>query len=188
MISIYWIFFASSRFLYSQTFQKFNFNFLLLKIFIKNQNCSNENVTLAICKKKNVVFLNQFIQWIQIFEIHARMQKKFFEILMHLMRIKNLNLWMIHDFERIIKILTIINVFKIFEFVIFERSFSIIVYLNWLWKLNSQKQKCFILIMKFIFSKIVNAIINWSLMWNEEIHVCERLLHNHNVKHKMIVE
>ena len=40
MISIYWIFLASSRFLYSQTFQKFNFSLVLLKYSIENQNCS----------------------------------------------------------------------------------------------------------------------------------------------------
>ena len=58
------------------------------------------------------------------------MQNFFFKILMHSMRIKNLNLWIIHDFEKIIKILTIVNVFKIFKLVIFEKDFLVIVYLN----------------------------------------------------------
>ena len=98
------------------------------------------------------------------------------------MHIKNLNLWIIHDFKKIIKILTIVNIFTIFELVIFEKNSSIIVYLDWLQKLSLQKQKNFILMMKFIFSKIVNALINQSLMWEKKIHVCKQLFCNHNFK------
>ena len=62
------------------------------------------------------------------FDANVRMQKKIYEILMHLIRINQLNFLLLQNFAKIIKILIIDNVFRISEIVIIENF--VVVYIK----------------------------------------------------------
>ena len=54
------------------------------------------------------------------FDANVQMQKKFYEISMHLIRINQLNFLLFHNFAKTIEILIVNNVFRISEIVTIE--------------------------------------------------------------------
>lgn len=75
------------------------------------------------------------------------------------------------------------NVSCISEFKVEKNALSTNFYIKWLKKLISLKfQRTFTLILRFTFLKAINVVINRFLIWEEQVHVCERLFRNKNVK------
>ena len=74
MILIYWILLASSRFLYSQTFQRFNFNFVFLKISLENQN-RNILKILKMFVTKARIFTSSIIDLNVVTHIEMKIEK-----------------------------------------------------------------------------------------------------------------
>ena len=62
------------------------------------------------------------------FEANVRMQKKIYEILMHSVRINQLNFLLFQNFAKAIKILIVDNVFRISEIVTVENF--VVVYMK----------------------------------------------------------
>ena len=127
----------------------------------------NENVFFFDSLKKNVIFFSRFIQWIKMFDANVRMQKKIYEILMHSIRINQLNFLLFQNFAKTIKILIVDNIFRISKIVTVENF--VVVYMKWLKKLISLKiTKWFTINLKFTFSKTINAVIIKFLIWKKK--------------------
>ncbi len=137
----------------------------------------SENVKLFVDKKKNAVFLRRFFSWIKMFDFDARVQTKTHEVQMHSIRIKNVNLKNSKDNFQTIEILITTNAIRISKLITNE-----IVYMRWIKKIRFEKSEQISVMLKFIFFETVNAIIRRSLVWDDETHICERLIRNCKIK------
>ena len=110
------------------------------------------------------------------FDIHAKVHIKIFEILMHSVWIKSMQIEDTNRITRIIETLTAENSVRLKHL----RDFKDIRWIEWLKK--SEKNKQTNLILELIISKQTNEIIRKSIIWSEETHACERKYRNALVK------
>jgi hypothetical protein len=141
------------------------------------QHLRSEDIKLFVRKKKNMMFLCQHFQWIRLYDVEIRMQLKIFEILMHFVRI---NIFVFHDDRNmtiVIETLIDANTTRISKLIAKE-----IVYMRWLKKVVLDEDEQINVMLKFIFVETINVIIQRYLVWDDEIHTCERFFRNCKIK------
>ena len=95
----------------------------------------NDDVIISIRKNENKMFLSKFIKWIQMFDINAKVHIKTFEILMHSVWMKSMQIKNTNKITRIIETLTAENSVKLKHF----RNFKDIKWIKWLKKFEKNK-------------------------------------------------
>ena len=110
------------------------------------------------------------------FDINAKVYIKIFEILIHLVWMKSMQIKNTNKITRIIETLTAENFVKLKHF----RNFKDIRWIEWLKK--SEKNKQTSLILELTISKQTNEIIRKNIIWSEKTHACERKYRNASVK------
>ena len=136
----------------------------------------SDDVIISVRKNENKMFLSRFIKWIQMFDINAKVHIEIFEILMHSIWMKSMQIKNTNKITRIIETLTAENSVRLKHF----RDFKDIRWIEWFKK--SEKNKQTSLILELIISKQTNEIIRKSIIWNEKTHACERRYRNASVK------
>ena len=136
----------------------------------------NDDVIISVRKNENKMFFSRFIKWIQMFDINAKVHIKIFEILMHSVWVKSMQIKNTNKITRIIETLTAENSVKLKHF----KNLKDIKWIEWLKK--SEKNKQTNLIIELIISKQTKEIIKKSIIWNEKTHACERKYRNASVK------
>jgi hypothetical protein len=137
----------------------------------------SKNIKFFVRKKKNVMFFCQHFQWIKLYDVEIKMQLKIFEILMHFVKI---NIFVFHDDRNItivIEMLIDANTTKISKLITKK-----IVYIKWLKKVVLDENEQISVVLKFIFVETINAVIQRHLVWDDEIHMCERFFRNCKIK------
>ena len=110
------------------------------------------------------------------FDINAKMHIKIFDVLMHSIWMKSMQIKNTNKITRIIETLTAENSVRLKHF----RNFKDIKWIEWLKK--SEKNKQTNLILELIISKQTNEIIKKSIIWSEKTHACEKKYRNASVK------
>ncbi len=141
------------------------------------QHFRSENIKFFVRKKKNVMFLCQHFQWIRLYDVEIRVQLKIFEILMHSIRINFLALHDDRSMTIVIETLIDANATRMFELIARE-----IVYMRWLKKVILDEDEQISVMLKFIFVETINAVIQRHVVWDDEIHICERFFRNCKIK------
>ena len=181
----------------SQIFKKINdhierdFDIFKIQKFSNSSNISNnswifraiifrhmrsDDVIISIRKNENKTYFSRFIKWIQMFDINAKVYIKIFEILMHSVWIKSMQIKNTNKITRIIETLTAENSVRLKHF----RNFKDIKWIEWLKK--SEKNKQTSLILELTISKQTNEIIRKNIIWSEKTHACEKKYRNASVK------
>jgi hypothetical protein len=91
-----------------------------------------------------------------------------------------INIFAFHDDRSmtiVIETLIDANTTKILELTMKE-----IVFIKWLKKVVLDENEQISVMLKFIFVETINAIIQRHLVWDEEIHTCERFFRNCKIK------
>ncbi len=141
------------------------------------QHFRSENIKFFVRKKKNVMFLCQHSKWIKLYDVEIRIQLNIFEILIHSIKI---NSFVLHDDRSmtiVIETLIDANATRMFELIAKK-----IVYMKWLKKIVLDEDEQISIMLKFIFVETINAVIQRHLVWDEEIHTCERFFRNSKIK------
>ena len=136
----------------------------------------SDDVIISIRKNEDKMFFSRFIKWIQMFDINAKVHIKIFEILMHSVWVKSMQIKNTNKITRIIETLTAENSVRLKHF----RNFKDIKWIEWLKK--SEKNKQTSLILELTISKQTNEIIRKNIIWSEKTHACERKYRNASVK------
>ena len=136
----------------------------------------SNDVIISIRKNEDKMFFNKFIKWIQMFDINAKMHIKIFEILMHSVWMKSMQIKNTNKITRIIETLTAKNSVRLKHF----KNFKDIRWIEWFKK--SEKNKQTSLILELTISKQTNEIIKKSIIWSEKTHACEWKYRNTSVK------
>ena len=181
----------------SQIFKKINdhikrdFDILKIQKFSNSSNISNDSwkfraivfrhmrsddVIISIRKNEDKMFFSRFIKWIQMFDINAKVHIEIFEILMHSVWVKSMQIKITNRITRIIETLTAENSVRLKHL----RDLKDIRWIEWLKKPEKNKQTN--LILELAISKQTNEIIKKSIIWNEETHACEKRYRNASIK------
>ena len=136
----------------------------------------SDDVIISVRKNENKMFFSRFIKWIQMFDINAKVHIKIFEILMHSIWVKSMQIKNTNKITRIIETLTAKNSVRLKHF----KDFKDIKWIEWFKK--SEKNKQTSLILELITSKQTNEIIRKNIIWNEKTHACERKYRNASIK------
>ncbi len=123
------------------------------------------------------MFLCQHSQWIRLYDVEIKVQLKIFEILMHFVKI---NTFVFHDDRNmtiVIETLINANTTRISKLTAKE-----IVYMRWLKKVVLDEDEQISVVLKFIFVETINAVIQRHLVWDDEIHTCEKFFRNCKIK------
>jgi hypothetical protein len=124
-----------------------------------------------------VMFFCQHSQWIRLYDVEIRMQLHIFEIFIHSIKI---SIFAFHDDRSmtiVIETLIDASTTKISKLTAKE-----IVYMRWLKKVVFDESEQISIVLKFIFVETINAVIQRHLVWDDEIHTCERFFRNCKIK------
>lgn len=137
----------------------------------------NDDVLISIRKNENKTLFNRITKWFKMFEFEIKMQNEIFEILMHVVKIKNFQLK--ND-----KIVDVVQIFVVQNATKFEhfQNHKNIIYIAWLKKFQKKIIDQTNLIIEFVFFFQTNETIRKKLILNEKTHTCEKLIRNMKIK------
>jgi hypothetical protein len=105
----------------------------------------NEDVKFFVYTKKNAALLRRFFSWLKLYNLDARVQIEIHEILIHSIRIKNVNLKKSKNNSQTIETFITTNVIRIS--ILFTNE---IVYMRWIKKIRFEKRQQISVVLKFI--------------------------------------